>query len=46
MIDSAHTVEDDEIEGMLSGYGSTAQVWYHAWHGDFVQMMDIKGDHD
>jgi hypothetical protein len=35
-----HTLVDGEIEGMLSVHGSTGQVWYHSWHGDFVQMIE------
>jgi len=35
-----HTMIDGEIEGMLSVHGSTGQVWYHSWHGDFVQMIE------
>jgi hypothetical protein len=34
-----HTLEDSEIEGMLSVHGTTGQVWYHTWHGAFVQMI-------
>lgn len=37
-----HTLRDGEIEGMLSVHGTTGQVWYHTWHGDFVQM--VEGD--
>jgi len=40
-----HTLRDDGIEGMLSVHGSTGQVWYHSWHGDFVAMLDLE-DHD
>lgn len=25
---------------MLSVHGTTGQVWYHTWHGDFVQMIE------
>ncbi|HDQ73908.1 MAG TPA: hypothetical protein ENN19_17695 [Chloroflexi bacterium] len=41
-----HTLEDGEIgqtgtiHGMLSVHGSTGQVWYHTWHGAFVQMVE------
>ena len=35
-----HTLEDGEIAGMLSVHGSTGQVWYHTWHGAFVQMIE------
>ncbi len=37
-----HTLKNGAIEGMLSVNGSTSQVWYHTWHGEFVQM--IGGD--
>jgi hypothetical protein len=35
-----HTLADGEIEGMLSVHGSTGQVWYHNWHGGFLQMIE------
>jgi len=28
--------------GMLSVNASTGQVWYHVWHGTFVQEKDLK----
>jgi hypothetical protein len=28
--------------GMLSVNGSTGQVWYHTWHGSFVQGKELK----
>jgi hypothetical protein len=34
-----HTLKDGEIEGMLSVHGTTGQVWYHTWHGAFIQMI-------
>ncbi len=37
-----HTLADGEIEGMLSVHGTTGQVWYHNWHGEFVDA--IGGD--
>jgi hypothetical protein len=37
-----HTREDGEIEGMLGVHGSTGRVWYHTWHGDFVQMIETE----
>jgi hypothetical protein len=42
---TVHTLEDDEIEGMLSVHGTTGQVWYHTWHGDFIQMIGEEGGH-
>jgi len=38
-----HTQEDGLIEGMLSVHGSTGQVWYHTWHGAFIQMSEEEG---
>jgi hypothetical protein len=35
-----HTLKDGKIEGMLSVNGSQGEVWYHTWHGDFVQMIE------
>ena len=40
-----HTIKDDEIEGMLSVHGTTGQVWYHSWHGEFVQMLGGEDVH-
>jgi hypothetical protein len=37
-----HTLRDGEIEGMLSVHGESGQVWYHTWHGDFVQMVEME----
>ncbi len=39
-----HTMKDGEIEGMLGVHGTTGRVWYHSWHGDFVQMIENE-DH-
>jgi hypothetical protein len=33
-----HFLDDGQIEGMLSVHGSSGDVWYHSWHGDFVAM--------
>ena len=35
-----HFVNDGQIEGMLSVHGSSGDVWYHSWHGDFVAMTE------
>jgi hypothetical protein len=29
------------LAGMLSVNGSTGAVWFHSWHGAFVQMRDL-----
>jgi len=36
---TVHTLSDGEIEGMLSVHATTGQVWYHTWHGRFIQMI-------
>lgn len=38
-----HFLKDGEIEGMLSVHGSSGDVWYHSWHGGFIEMI---GDHE
>ncbi len=35
-----HTYAGDAIEGMLSVHANTGQVWYHTWHGEFIQMLE------
>jgi hypothetical protein len=34
-----HFLKDGEIEGMLSVHGSSGEVWYHSWHGNFLAMI-------
>jgi len=31
------------LAGMLSVNGFTGTVWYHSWHGEFVQLRDLGG---
>lgn len=38
---TVHTLKGDKITGMLSVNGYTGQVWYHSWHGDFVQLKEL-----
>jgi hypothetical protein len=38
-----HTLADGEISGMLSVNGYTGRVWYHNWHGDFIDMTAEHG---
>lgn len=35
-----HTLRGDRIVGMLSVNTSTRDVWYHVWHGRFLQMQE------
>ena len=39
-----HAVKDGQVEGMLSVNGHTGAVWYHNWHGHFVQMREFHED--
>jgi hypothetical protein len=41
-----HTMRDGEIEGMLSVHGQTGQIWYHSWHGAFIQMIEGAEEHE
>ncbi|MCL4534346.1 MAG: PepSY domain-containing protein [Bacteroidetes bacterium] len=36
-----HTLKDGKVDGMLSVNAYTGQVWYHTWHGSFVQMKEM-----
>jgi hypothetical protein len=33
-----HILKNGQIYGMLSVNGYSGQVWYHSWHGQFIQM--------
>jgi len=35
-----HVLRDGQIYGMLSVNGTSGQVWYHTWHGDFIGMTE------
>jgi hypothetical protein len=35
-----HVLTDGQAAGMLSVNGYTGQVWYHTWHGAFVDMSE------
>lgn len=35
-----HTLEGDDVVGMLSVRASDGAVWFHAWHGDFIAMSE------
>jgi hypothetical protein len=30
-----------KIAGMLSVNGFTGEVWYHSWHGNFIQEVEF-----
>ena len=35
-----HTLQNGEVNGMLSVNGYTGAVWYHNWHGPFIAMEE------
>ncbi len=35
-----HTLRGDRINGMLSVHATSGAVWYHTWHGRFLQMQE------
>jgi len=35
-----HTLKDGEVSGMLSVNAHSGAVWYHAWHGRFIDMSE------
>jgi hypothetical protein len=37
-----HIMKDGQVYGMLSVNGYTGDVWYHTWHGDFIQMKELE----
>jgi len=38
-----HVMRNDRVYGMLSVNGFTGQVWYHNWHGSYVQSLELRG---
>ena len=36
-----HFEKNGQIAGMLSVNGYGGQVWFHSWHGNFVQLRDF-----
>ena len=38
---TVHVLKDGQIYGMLSVNGYNGQVWYHNWHGQFVDMLEL-----
>ncbi len=35
-----HTLRDGKVDGMLSVNATSGDVWYHSWHGAFVEMSE------
>lgn len=38
-----HFERGGRIAGMLSVNGYTGQVWFHSWHGNFIQVKEFSG---
>jgi hypothetical protein len=38
-----HYLKDGRIAGMLSINGSSGQIWFHSWHGNFIQSRELSG---
>ncbi|MBM2825820.1 MAG: hypothetical protein HW402_1484 [Dehalococcoidales bacterium] len=36
-----HTLKDGQITGMLSVNGANGAIWYHTWHGSFIDMKEL-----
>ena len=36
-----HVVKDDNPYGMLSVNGYTGEVWYHNWHGELIEIIEM-----
>lgn len=41
-----HVDRDGNIIGMLSVNGYNGDVWYHSWHGEFIQIMELQEHHE
>lgn len=39
---TVHTMDDDQITGMLSVHAVSGAVWYHGWHGEFVALAEPR----
>jgi hypothetical protein len=37
-----HIIRDAKVYGMLSVNGYTGDVWFHSWHGYFIQEKDFS----
>lgn len=38
-----HFLKNGQIDGMLSINGSSGQIWFHSWHGKFIQSRELGG---
>ncbi|MBS7631752.1 hypothetical protein KEJ47_09360 [Candidatus Bathyarchaeota archaeon] len=38
-----HVTKNNQIFGMLSVNGYDGAVWYHSWHGRYIQSRELEG---
>lgn len=39
-----HVLRESQVFGMLSVNGYNGEVWYHTWHGDFINMEELENN--
>ena len=39
-----HVLKGGKVTGMLSINGYNGQIWYHTWHGDFIQQKEMGSE--
>lgn len=39
-----HVEKEGEPYGMLSVHGTTGDVWYHTWHGELTDVINLHND--
>ena len=39
---AVHIEKDGRIYGMLSVNAYNGEVWYHNWHGAYIQTVEMK----
>jgi len=39
-----HVFKDGKLFGMLSVHGTDGTVWYHSWHGAFIQSIELQAE--
>ena len=37
-----HVMKENQVYGMLSVNGYSGDVWYHDWHGNFIDMKELE----
>lgn len=39
-----HVMQGGQVSGMLSVNGYSGEVWYHNWHGSFIDMQEMEDE--